>query len=329
MEYITIKNTHLKASRIALGTWAIGGWMWGGSEEKLAIKTILKALESGINMIDTAPVYGFGQSEEIVGKALKEYGRRDEVIVATKVGLEWHNGKVFRNSSRDRILKEIDDSLKRLQCEYIDIYQIHWPDELTPFEETGQTLKKLKEEGKIKAIGVSNYNVEQMEAIENIVSINTHQPPYNLFERDIEKDVLPYCIDKGINILAYGAICRGLLSGKMTKEREFKGDDLRKIDPKFQGKRFEQYLACVKKLNDFVNKRYEKEVIHLAVRWILDKTKIGIALWGARKPEQLQPLNGIFGWHLNDMDFEEIDKIIEETVLDPVGPEFMAPPHRK
>ena len=329
MEYITIRNTNLKASRIALGTWAIGGWMWGGSEEKLAIKTILKSFDLGINIVDTAPVYGFGQAEEIVGKALKEYGKREEIIIATKVGLEWKDGKVFRNSSKERIYKEIDDSLRRLQCEYIDIYQVHWPDELTPFEETAEALKKLKDNGKIRSIGVSNYNVEQIKRFESVLPINTHQPPYNLFEREIEKDVLPYCIDKGINILAYGAICRGLLSGKMSKDREFKGDDLRKVDPKFQGKRFEEYLNCVKKLNDFVSKRYGIEVIHLAVRWILDKTKIGIALWGARKPEQLQPINGVFGWHLNDMDFEEIDRIIEEMVTDPVGPEFMAPPHRK
>ncbi|MDY6821791.1 MAG: aldo/keto reductase [Deferribacterota bacterium] len=328
MEFVTIKNTDLKASRVALGTWAIGGWMWGGTEEKESIKTILKALDTEINMIDTAPVYGFGTSEEIVGKAIKEYGKRDEVIVATKAGLEWSNGNIFRNASKERILKEIDDSLRRLNVDYIDIYQIHWPDRMTPFEETAETMLRLKEQGKIRAIGVSNYNVEQMEAFEKVAEINTQQPPYNLFERYIEKDILPYCIDKGINILAYGAICRGLLSGKMTKDREFKGDDLRKSDPKFQGERFESYLECVNKLNDFAKNKYNREVIHLAVRWILDKTKIGIALWGARKPSQLDNIDGIFGWHLNESDFKEIDKIIEETVKDPVGPEFMAPPHR-
>jgi len=266
---------------------------------------------------------------KLLGKALKEYGKRSEIIIATKVGLEWQNGKIFRNSTKNRIFKEIEDSLKRLQCDYIDIYQVHWPDELTPFEETAEALNKLKESGKILAIGVSNYNVEQMQVFEKVAPISTHQPPYNLFEREIEKDILPYCIDKGINILAYGAICRGLLSGRMSKDRQFQGDDLRKIDPKFNGKRFEEYLNCVNHLNEFVNKRYGKEVIHLAVRWILDKTKIGIALWGARKPEQLEPIDGIFGWHLNDMDFEEIDKIIDTYVTDPVGPEFMAPPHRK
>jgi aryl-alcohol dehydrogenase-like predicted oxidoreductase len=329
MEYVTIKNSNLKASRVALGTWAIGGWMWGGSDEKLAVKTILKSFDLGINMVDTAPVYGFGRAEEIVGKALKEYGKRDEIILATKAGLEWQDGKVFRNSSKNRIFKEIDDSLKRLQCDYIDVYQVHWPDELTPYEETAEALNKLKEIGKIKALGVSNYNVEQMKAFEKVAPISTHQPPYNLFEREIEEDVLPYCIDKGINILAYGAICRGLLSGTMNKDRQFQGDDLRKIDPKFNGERFEEYLNCVKHLNEFIKKRYGKRVIHLAIRWILDKTKIGIALWGARKPEQLDPINEIFGWHLNNIDFEEIDRIIEKYVTDPVGPEFMAPPHRK
>ena len=140
MEKIQIPDVKKDVSRICLGTWAIGGWMWGGTDEQESIKTIHQALDLGINMIDTAPVYGFGKSEEIVGKALQQYGRRENIILATKVGLEWKDGKVFRNSSPQRIMQEIDDSLKRLQTDYIDIYQIHWPDQSVPFEETAQAL---------------------------------------------------------------------------------------------------------------------------------------------------------------------------------------------
>mgnify|MGYP005809980217 CR=1 FL=1 len=329
MEFVTIKDTDLKASRIALGTWAIGGWMWGGSNEEESIQTILSAIDRGINVIDTAPVYGFGRSEEIVGKAIKKYGNRKDLVIATKAGLEWRDGKVFRNSSKERIFKEIDESLKRLQTDYIDIYQIHWPDDSVPFEETAGTMKQLKEDGKIRAIGVSNYSTAQMKAFEKVAPINTVQPPYNIFEREMEEEILPYCLRQGINILAYGAICRGLLSGQMSADRKFEGDDLRKIDPKFKGGRFKQYLRAVDALNVFAEKKYGKQVLHLAIRWILDKTKIGIALWGARKPEQLEPINNISGWFLNEDDFKEIDEIIKKNITDPVGPGFMAPPPSK
>src|SRR6201995_5132370 len=160
MEFVGIAGTSLRASRIALGTWAIGGWMWGGSDENDSIRTIHAALDIGINLIDTAPVYGFGVSEEIVGKAIEERGHRGKVFIATKVGLEWHDGSVTRNSSPDRIRKEVEDSLRRLRTDYIDIYQIHWPDLTVPIEETARTMRALFEEGLIRAIGVSNYSPE-------------------------------------------------------------------------------------------------------------------------------------------------------------------------
>src|SRR6202140_3041313 len=163
LEYIKIAGTNLVSSRIALGTWAIGGWMWGGSEEKESIRTIHEALDQGINLIDTAPIYGYGRSEEIVGEALHRYGRRPSVIPATKVGIDWTNGKIERNSTRQRVLKELEDSLRRLQTAYIDIYQVHWPDPLVPIEETADTLREAYEQGKIRAIGVSNYSPEEME----------------------------------------------------------------------------------------------------------------------------------------------------------------------
>ncbi len=216
MEYTLISGTEMNVSRIALGTWAIGGWMWGGTDETESIRTIHAALDKGINLIDTAPVYGFGVSEEIVGKAIEERGHREKAFIATKVGLEWHNGSVSRNSSRDRIRKEVQDSLRRLRTDYIDIYQVHWPDLAVPIEETARTMQALYEEGLIRAIGVSNYSPEQMNQFMSVSELHTVQPPYNLFERQIERDVLPYVREKNLSAFAYGPLCRGLLTGKNT-----------------------------------------------------------------------------------------------------------------
>lgn len=325
METIMIPTLKKPASRICLGTWAIGGWMWGGTDEEESIKTIRKALDLGINMIDTAPVYGFGKSEEIVGKALKEYKNRENIILATKVGLEWKNGNIIRNSSPERIAKEINDSLKRLQTDYIDIYQIHWPDTSIPFEKTAEALLSLLHDKKILAIGVSNFSPQQMQAFQTYAPIHTSQPPYNLFERSIEKDILPYTEKADIVTLAYGSLCRGLLSGKINANTTFKNDDLRKVDPKFQQPLFQDYLNAVSTLDTFAKLHYQKNVLALAVRWILDKGHT-IALWGARHPSQLDNVNDVMGWTLDDEALREIDKMIDRNIKTPVGPEFMAPP---
>ncbi len=245
---IAIPGTNLNPTRIALGTWAIGGWMWGGSDQAESIRTIRSAVDRGINLIDTAPVYGFGRSEEIVGEALAEIGRH-KVLIATKVGLDWREGQPFRNASRVRIHKEIEDSLRRLRTDVIDIYHVHWPDPNTPIEETAQAMAELHQADKIRAIGVSNFSTEQMRAFRAVAPLHTAQPPYNLFEREAEKDVLPYCRDNAIATLAYGSLCRGLLSGRVKADRAFTGDDLRRSDPKFQPPRLEQYLRAVERLD--------------------------------------------------------------------------------
>lgn len=329
MEFTKISGTDIESSRIGLGCWAIGGWLWGGSEERESMDTIISALDRGITLIDTAAIYGFGRSEEIVGKAITEYGNRGKIVLATKAGLDWTSGKVYRNSTRDRIMKEVEDSLRRLRTDYIDIYQIHWPDYDTPIEETARAMNELFERGTIKAIGVSNYSPEQMGIFRKNSPLHTSQPPYNLFERDIEKDIFSYCDDSNITMLLYGAICRGLLSGRMKADTEFEGDDIRKADPKFSEPRFAQYLKAVGLLDEYAQKHYGKRVIHLAVRWVLDKAPSHIALWGARRPSQLDPVGDIMGWTLKKEDFEAIDKILEETIKDPVGPEFMAPPEHR
>ena len=325
MEYLT---TPLKVSRIALGTWAIGGWMWGGTNEDESIRTIHAALDRGINLIDTAPVYGFGRSEEIVGKALVQNGRRKQAIIATKVGLAWKDGNPYRDASKGRIVREVEDSLRRLQTDVIDIYQVHWPDPNTPIEETAEAMAALYRGGKIRAIGVSNFSPAQIDTFRAVAPLHTAQPPYNLFERGIEKAVLPYCRSNGITTLVYGSLSRGLLSGRMNAETRFPADDLRSNDPKFQMPRFRQYVAAVEKLDRFAQDNYGKRVIHLALRWLLDRPGVGVALWGARRPDQLAPATDVMGWHIDDSAMAEIDRILKTSIADPVGPEFMAPPER-
>jgi aryl-alcohol dehydrogenase-like predicted oxidoreductase len=328
LETIAIPETSLKPSRVGLGTWAIGGWMWGGADDRESIATIQRALDLGVTLVDTAPVYGFGHSEEIVGRALADGGRREKAVIATKVALDWKDGKPFRNAAPSRIRKEIEGSLRRLKTDVIDIYQVHWPDPNTPIEETAATMGELHRAGKIRAIGVSNFSPVQMEAFRKVAPIHTAQPPYNLFEREVEKDVLPYCRNNRIAVLAYGALCRGLLSGRMKPDTPFTGDDLRREDPKFQQPRFSQYLRAVDALDAFARKNYGKRVIHLAVRWVLDNEPLSIALWGARHPAQLDPIVDVMGWKLDAAALTEIDRIMADAVHDPVGPEFMAPPAR-
>jgi aryl-alcohol dehydrogenase-like predicted oxidoreductase len=327
METIEIGTSGITASRIALGTWAIGGWMWGGNTDlDESIYTIRSAVARGITLIDTAPVYGFGRSEEIVGMALSE-GLRDRAIIATKVGLEWRGGKVWRNSSPARIRREVEDSLRRLRTDYIDLYQVHWPDPLVPIQETAGALARLLKEGKIRAIGVSNYSPAQMDEFRKAAPIHSVQPPYNLFEREAESGVLPYAAQHGIAVLCYGALCRGLLTGTITRATQFKGDDLRRYDPKFQEPRFSQYLAAVASLDRYASERYHLGVLALAVRWVLDQGDT-IALWGARRPAQLDPVEDTMGWEIDERAKGRIEGILLETVKDPVGPEFMAPPSR-
>lgn len=325
MEQIAIGRSDLMTSRVGLGTWAMGGWMWGGSDDAKSIATIRAAVDRGVTLIDTAPAYGFGKSEEIVGKALAEGGLRDKVQIATKVGLAWQDGAVYRDSRPVRVRREVEASLRRLRTDVIDLYQVHWPDIQVPIEDTARTLEDLRREGKIRAIGVSNYSPDQMDVFRSVARLDAVQPPYNLFEREIEADVLPYAKTTGLAVLSYGALCRGLLTGKMTTTSKFTGDDLRKVDPKFQGKHFRQYLAAVDELSRLARERFNRSVLALAVRWVLDQGPT-IALWGARHPGQLDPIGDIDGWHIDEASMREIDAILTRCIPQAISPEFMAPP---
>jgi aryl-alcohol dehydrogenase-like predicted oxidoreductase len=329
MEHTHIHPLKERVSRVALGTWAIGGWMWGGTDEKDSIAAIHQALDLGINMIDTAPAYGFGVAEEIVGKALKQYGTRDGVILSTKAGLNWEGPEVvYRDSRKERLEQELNDSLKRLQVDYIDIYHIHWPDTLVPLEETAEVLHQFLKQGKIRAVGASNFSVEQMKEFQKGGPLHVLQSPFNLFERVLEQKELSYSLQHKISFLGYGSLCRGLLSGQMSKKREFKGDDLRKGDPKFQEPRFTQYLNAAERLEQWAKVKHKKPLVALAIRWCLDKG-VSSALWGARKPEQLKDVETVWGWKLSSEDFREIDQILKESIRDPVGPSMEGPPVRK
>jgi len=240
-------------------------------------------------------------------------GLRSQTIIATKVGLQWRDGKVYRNATPERIQTEINDSLRRLRTDYIDLYQVHWPDPLVPIEDTAQAMRTLYEQGKIRAIGVSNFSVEQMQRFRRVAPLHVLQAPYNLFERGIDAEILPYCRANNIATLGYGALCRGLLSGRMLLDSQFEGDDLRRIDPKFQPPRFAQYLNAVAQLDGLARALFRRRVIHLAVRWMLDQG-VSVALWGGRHPDQLQAVAGVTGWSLDGASKAEIDLILRATI---------------
>lgn len=327
MEYTRVPNIEREASRIGLGTWAMGGSLWGDSDDQASIRTIHRALDIGINVIDTAPGYGFGKSEEVIGRAIKEYGKRDQIIIATKFGLNLQSPtNVFRDSRPASIRAEIEGSLKRLQIDYIDLYQVHWPDKFSPQEETAALLAELMQAGKIKAIGVSNYTLQEIAEFSKAAPIHAIQHPFNIFEREAETTVLAYCLDHHLASIGYSSLCRGMLTGTLKEDFEF--EDLRKnFDPKFRKPHFPQYLVCVGRLQQWVSDKHHRSLVALAVRWSLDKG-VNIALWGARTPQEIDPVQEIFDWHLGTEDFKEIDQIIAETITDPIGPQFMSPPDR-
>jgi aryl-alcohol dehydrogenase-like predicted oxidoreductase len=329
MEYSKIPDVPLDASRVGLGTWAMGGYQWGGTDDNESVRTIHEALDLGINLIDTAPAYGFGHSENVIGRAIAEHGQRDKVILVTKCGLERIGDALFRNSSRQQLVSEVDVSLKRLQTDYIDLYLIHWPDHDTPIDEAAQAMGDLQRAGKVRAVGVSNYSIDDMERFGKTTRLASDQPPLNLFEREAQSVVLPWCQKRNVATLTYGALCRGLLTGTIDRSTKFEGDDLRKTDPKFLAPRFAHYLEAVTLLERYARDRYGKSVLALAVRWVLDQPGVSVALWGARHPGELAPLDDVVGWHLDEEAMRYIDEVISHSIKDPVGPEFMAPPEHK
>jgi len=327
METTTVAG--VKVSRIGLGTWAIGGLEWGNVPDEAAIATILSAVDRGINVIDTAPIYGRGHAEELIGKAMRAHGRRDAFFVATKAGLEWNERGVFANSTAPRLRQELEDSLRRLGTDLVDLYQLHWPDTLVPVAEVAGLFAQFQREGKVRAIGVSNFSVAQMQEFRSFAPLASNQPPYNLFEREIDGSVLPWCEANGVAVLTYSSLCRSLLGGRVHRGMKFDEKDIRSVDPKFQEPRFSQYMTAVERLGEFARTRYDKSVVELAARWVLDRPGVSVALWGAKRPDQLDAIAGVVGWNLDAGAMAEIDRIVAESVADPVGPEYLTPKVRE
>ncbi len=331
LEYISTPLFPEKLSRIALGTWAIGGALWGGTDEAESVATIQAAFEAGINVLDTAPAYGQGEAEMLVARALRASKKRNQTIIATKGGIEFRpDGSAVRNLTEAFIKEDLHNSLKRLETDHIDIYFMHWPDPLVPVEEVANTLRKLYEAGKIRAIGLSNFDEKQCAIFRKAAPLHFCEPPYNIFERDIERGLLPFCKKEKIMIMGYSALCRGLLSGKMSKVRVFKGDDLRGwLDKKFLPPSFEEYLEAAKQIGDIAQKKYGKTLLEFAIRWVLDQG-VEIAIWGMRKRAQLDPINLIAGWKIDESTRKEIDAILKKQIKHPQNvSEYFGPPLRE
>lgn len=300
MEYRTLGNTELKISTITFGAWAAGGWMWGGSDSNQAIKAIRDAYENGVTSIDTAPIYGMGASEEIVGEAIKNIPR-DKIQLLTKFGMRWdlqkgefyfqskdNDGKevdIYKYAGKESIKKEVEQSLKRLGTDYIDLYQIHWPDVTTPIRETFEAVAELIKEGKVLHAGVCNYNIEQMKEAEQYVNIVSNQVPFSMVNRDIEKEVVPYCMENGKSILAYSPMERGLLTGKMKPGQEFDKGDHRADNPFFTDGSITRTNAFLEKIRPFAKEK-NATLAQLVLKWTIERPGITIALAGARNSEQ-------------------------------------------
>ncbi len=300
MEYRELGKSDLKVPVVSFGAWAIGGWMWGGTDDAAAIRAIHRAIDEGMTLIDTAPTYGMGHSERIVGEAIR--GRRDDVLIATKCGIRWdlegeHDGMktvtnegkevtLVRNLTPESIFHEVDQSLQRLGIDQIDLYQCHWPDPKTPVSETMDALLEIQRQGKVRAIGVSNFTVEMMRDCLKKGYIASDQPKYNPLEREIEKDVLPFCAEQQIGVLAYSPIAQGLMTGKVTPDRTFEEGDARADKPWFTVENRRRILAMLEKIKP-IAQAHDATLAQVATRWVIDQSGVTTAIVGARNEEQV------------------------------------------
>jgi hypothetical protein len=312
MRQVRLGQTDLQVSAIAFGTWAFGG-EWGAADLQESKDVIQHALELGINFFDTAQGYGFGVAEQLLGDALRERTSRENVIIATKGGLRRDGDRLVRDASREWLRKGVESSLENLGTDYIDLYQVHWPDLHTPPEETAGALEELVGEGKIRHVGVSNYDVEQMQALGRFGRVETLQPPYHLFRRDIEETILPYTAEYDIGVLVYGPMAHGLLSGRMTDSTTFNPDDWRSSSPDFTGDTFRHNVAVVERLKGLALER-DISLPQLAVAWTLANPAVHVTIVGAHRPSQLDGTAPAADIKLSDADLKEIDAILADAV---------------
>ncbi len=316
MQKRQLGNSDLLITPIGFGAWAIGGsweYGWGAVDDEQSIAAIHRALDLGINWIDTAAVYGLGHSEEVVARAVK--GLAEKPYIFTKCELVWdEQGNVFGRLKRDSIRKEVEDSLRRLQVEVIDLYQIHWPDPDEDIEEGWSTLVELQKEGKVRHIGVSNFDVAQMRRALQIAPITSLQPPYSVLRRDIEAEILPFCQANNIGVIVYSPMQSGLLTGTMSHERlaSLPEDDWRRRDEQFQEPRLSRNLRVAAKLVE-IGQRHGKSAAEVAIAWTLRLPAVTGAIVGARKPEQVDGFIGAMDFRLNETDIAEIEAFLRSN----------------
>ena len=330
MEYRKLGKTGIEVSAVTFGAWAIGGWLWGGQDHDDAIAAIHTALDAGITSIDTAAIYGFGHSEELVAEAIS--GRRDKLVILTKFGLRWdiesdgtprwetntNDGtpvKIFRHASAESVLHECECSLKRLKTDYIDVFQIHWPAEIDPIEETYGACEKLLQQGKIRAVGVCNYTPELMEQVNKVVPLGSSQPPYSMVLRDAENDVIPWCIDHNVGVVVYSPMQRGLLTGKITEDYEFPDTDHRKGNVFFTPQNIRttnEFLAKIRPIAD----AHSATLAQLVINWTTRQPGITAALVGARNKTQAAENAKALDFTLTDDELQKINNLLAYLKID-------------
>jgi aryl-alcohol dehydrogenase-like predicted oxidoreductase len=322
MEKRKLGNSDLEVSVMAFGAWAIGGWMWGGADSKDAVKAMETAIDNGMTTIDTASVYGFGLSEELVGKAIK--GKRGRVQVLTKFGMSWNgtggeyffdskdNGgntvKIYKHSSKEKVIEDCDSSLRRLNTDYIDLFQIHWPDATTPVSETMEALAILIEKGKIRAGGVCNYSAQLTKEAASVFTLASNQVPYSMVNRKIEDEVIPLCMENNIGILAYSPMQRGLLTGKISAGHQFNEGDTRPSTPYYKEPNLTNILKIVEKIQPVAD-NHKASVAQVVLNWTMNRPGITCVLAGARNPAQVLDNCGAVKFILQREETELIDKL--------------------
>jgi len=329
MEKRQLGKTDIQISEIAFGAWAIGGWMWGGADEKEAVAAIETAIDHGMTTIDTASVYGFGLSEKLVGKAIK--GKRDKVEILTKFGMEWNkkegeyffdtkdnSGKdiqIYKWASKKKVMSDCDDSLKRLKTDYIDLFQIHWPDATTPVPETMEALEILISQGKIRAGGVCNYSADLMTEACKTFNLASNQVPYSMVKREIEKNVVPYSVENNISILAYSPMQRGLLTGKIKPGHKFNEGDTRPSTPYYKEPNLSLILGFLDKIKPLAEE-HSATLSQVVLNWTIQQPGITCALAGARDPKQVIENAGASKFRLSDDEIKKINQYLSEIAID-------------
>lgn len=319
-----IGRSGIEASAVGLGTWAIGGWMWGGTDESQSIAAIQASIDEGVSLIDTAPAYGQGLSEEIVGKAIK--GRRDKVVLATKLGLVWHTQKgnhffdydgkpVHRYLGADSVVYEVEQSLKRLGTDYIDHYLTHWQDPTTPIAETMEALERLKAQGKIRSIGASNVTLADVKAYLAAGQLDAVQQEYSMVTRDVEAEIAPYCVEKDVSILSYSSLALGLLSGKVGPDRVFSGDDQRKDNPRFSKANREKVARLMDGIRPIADAHDATEA-QIVIAWTLQQPGITFSLCGARNQQQAKENAKAGRIRLSDEEIKRISEAAKQNLTD-------------